>query len=315
MDIFMRIFGILSRQLETLEQKLVRFSVYSLEDLSLYYSREFNCRTFRSMAVQRDGTTVVCATVNKGRDRLEVISLEERRLRCSFRPKSNKKQKKDVLIRRLISMPNNSSFVIIMESESRGSLWSIKTKRMLRQFPTFSGIISPNGALGIYLSPKGGLHIIDMKNGSVIRTLIDKVAEVVNDTKICFTPSGEHILYFNSNQQTLNAFRVSDGTHIGTLRPHASLTCWTCDKKNNSVVIGCQDGSIITTILCDEKSRYDTLKVVALLPSRRYLAKHLNIDVPDFPASPGSNLMNLGAVTTAVSKFKQLLSSDQKCQS
>ena len=77
-----------------------------------------------------------------------------------------------------------------------------------------------------------------MKTGATARTLIGYVAEGVNDVRAEFTPTGKHVLYYHNGYQTLRAFRVSDGKLIGTLRPHAQITTWTCDSKGEKVVIG-----------------------------------------------------------------------------
>lgn len=77
-----------------------------------------------------------------------------------------------------------------------------------------------------------------MKSGSIIRTLIGKVAEGINDVEACFTPNGLHVLYYHSGHQTLRAFRVSDGQLIGTFRPHAQITSWSYDHNGKKIVIG-----------------------------------------------------------------------------
>lgn len=118
-----------------------------------------------------------------------------------------------------------------------------------------------------------------MKTGSFHRTLIGQVTEGVNSVKAMFTPTDSHVLYYHSGQQTLRAFRVIDGQLIGTLRPHAHITTWCVDPSGQRIVIGCQDGSLLTAILFDEVINLNAKQNLAILPSRRYLADHLGISV------------------------------------
>lgn len=118
-----------------------------------------------------------------------------------------------------------------------------------------------------------------MKTGSFHRTLIGQVAEGVNSVKAMFTPTDSHVLYYHSGQQTLRAFRVSDGQLIGTLRPHAQITTWSVDSYGQNVVIGCQDGSLLTALLFDEFVYPKIRHYLAASPNRHYLAEHLGISV------------------------------------
>lgn len=141
-----------------------------------------------------------------------------------------------------------------------------------------------------------------------MRTLIGQVAEGVNDVKVrrqrfsrsyknfnfkaLFTATGEHVLYYHSGHQTLRAFRVADGQLIGklfqikkhfcvlgTFRPHARISCATSDSSGERIVIGGQDGSLLTAFLYDEKVHPEAQRSLASLPSRKYLAECLGITV------------------------------------
>uniref|UniRef100_A0A915AEI7 WD_REPEATS_REGION domain-containing protein n=1 Tax=Parascaris univalens TaxID=6257 RepID=A0A915AEI7_PARUN len=298
---------ILFRQVDTPEQKVARFTVYSIDDLSIYYSHEFHCRMFRNIAIQRDGATIVFAILFRGHDSLQVVNLEEKKSIHRFRPRLMRKQQKDVIVYRLIPMPHNSAQLIVMESASKGAIWDIKARKLIRTLPSFSGVLTSDGRLGLHAPNRGGLHIIDMKTGGVIKTLIGNVVEGVNDVQVAFTPTGQHVLYYHNGHKTLRAFRVSDGTLVGTLRPHVQLKCWTCDSRGYALVIGGQDGSLLTVILFDEMAQGDLLKTVAQLPSRRHLADYLHIPLSELQEEGCFDLRNLRAVTAAVTRFKQLL--------
>lgn len=70
-----------------------------------------------------------------------------------------RKQQKDVIVYRLIPMPHNSAQVIVMESASRGAIWDIKARKLIRTLPSFSGVITNDGRLGLHAPNRGGLHV------------------------------------------------------------------------------------------------------------------------------------------------------------
>uniref|UniRef100_A0A914D322 NWD2 C-terminal beta-propeller domain-containing protein n=1 Tax=Acrobeloides nanus TaxID=290746 RepID=A0A914D322_9BILA len=191
--------------------------------------------------------------------------MSEAAIRYKFRPRLPKKQK-DIIVQKLIPMPHNSNQVIVMDSDSRGSIWDVKHRKYLRSLPNFSGIVANDGKIGIHSPNKGGLHIVDMKTGANVKTLIGYVAEGVNDVQAEFTPNGKHILYYHNGHQTLRLFRVSDGG---------------------------QDGSLLTVVLFDEQVHPEILKNVAVLPSRKYLAEHLEIPMEDLETDESLDLRNL----------------------
>uniref|UniRef100_A0A1I7RSF6 Bulb-type lectin domain-containing protein n=1 Tax=Bursaphelenchus xylophilus TaxID=6326 RepID=A0A1I7RSF6_BURXY len=168
----------------------------------------------------------------------------------------------------------------------------------------------------IFSFPQSAIRIlfqlIDLKTGQVTKTLIGQVAEGVNDVQARFTATGEHILYYHNGLQTLRAYRVNDGQLIGTLRPHSRVTTWTSDNSGQEIVMGGLDGSLLTTFLYDEKIYPDSQKSLAHLPSRRYLADHLNIVVDDPASNDNTEFRNLTVLTKAVQKFKSLINKDQQ---
>lgn len=145
---------------------------------------------------------------------------------------------------------------VVMDGETRGAIWDVKNRKLVRNLPNFTGVCTEDGKLGLHAPNRGGLHvlnslffvnfmefslkIIDMKSGTIIRTLIGQVAEGVNDVQARFTPNGSHVLYYHSGHQTLRIFRVANGQLIGTLRPHAQITTWSCDHNGEKIAIGRQ---------------------------------------------------------------------------
>jgi hypothetical protein len=65
----------------------------------------------------------------------------------------------------------------------------------------------------------------------------------------------------------------------GTFRPHARITTCASDSSGERIVIGGQDGSLLTAFLYDEKVHPEAQRSLASLPSRKYLAELLGIAV------------------------------------
>ncbi|CAI4228678.1 unnamed protein product [Auanema sp. JU1783] len=298
--------GILSKLVDLSDQKTARFSSYSLVDFSMFYSFDFPCIHFREAVVLKDGFTGVFVTMFKGHDHLLVANLVEKVHIHKFRPKAPKRQK-DVTIRMIKTVPHFSHQLIVLESDCKGAIWDALTRKFVRSLPEFSGNVSSDGKIGLYAPVKGGLFIIDMKTGGIIRTLIGNVMEGVNDVIATFNPSGCYVLYYHSGHKSLRVFRVSDGAHIGTLRPHSAISTWTFDSSGSYLIIGGQDGSLLSVAILETVQKEDVLKKLAQLPSRRHLAEHLRIPFVEQVYDDVFDLRNLGAVTAAITRFKSLL--------
>ncbi|EFP10882.1 hypothetical protein CRE_30786 [Caenorhabditis remanei] len=254
----------------------------------------------------QDGVTGVVITLFKGHDSLLVFDAVEKTQKMKFRPRQSKKQK-DVMINKIIAMPSNSNQVIVVESDNKASVWDIRVRKFHRTLTQFNGVVSNDGKLGLFAPAKGGLFVIDMRSGQVAKTLIGNVTEGVNDVTCSFSPNGQYVFYYHSGHKTLRVFRVLDCQLIGTFRPHATITCWSYDPDGFFVILGAQDGSLLTVVLNDPLAKEETLNKIALLPCRRHLAEFLHIHVPEEAELDTFDLRNLGAVTAAVTRFKSLL--------
>uniref|UniRef100_A0AC35FF30 Uncharacterized protein n=1 Tax=Panagrolaimus sp. PS1159 TaxID=55785 RepID=A0AC35FF30_9BILA len=146
--------GVVSATLDTPEQKLARFTVYSIEDFSIYYTHEFSCRMFRDIAVLKDTENVVIVVLFKGRDSLHLINIPEKIVKHKWRPRLVKNQKKDVIVHRLIPMPHNANQLVVMDGENRGSIWDVRHLKLIRSLPTFGGDITEDGKLGLHAPNK-----------------------------------------------------------------------------------------------------------------------------------------------------------------
>ncbi len=139
--------------------------------------------------------------------------------------------------------------------------------------------------------------------------------EGVHNISAEFSPSDEYILYYHGGRKTLKIFRVSDGTLVGTLRPHATLTSFACTKNGEKCLIGGEDGSLLTTWIVDIGDK-ESLQRLAKEPTREALARHLGVQTwkedtvgerdPNIPA------INLKTVGRAVNRFKALAKKNHK---
>lgn len=54
---------------------------------------------------------------------------------------------------------SNPNHLILMDNETRGAVWDIKNKKIIRLLPAFTGVITQDGRLGLNAPTKGGLHV------------------------------------------------------------------------------------------------------------------------------------------------------------
>ena len=60
--------------------------------------------------------------------------------------------------------------------------------------------------------------MLDLRHGTVLRTLIPKIAEGIFNVICKFNATNEYVLYYHSGRKTLRIFRVSDGVMIANYR-------------------------------------------------------------------------------------------------
>uniref|UniRef100_A0A0N4ZF20 NACHT domain-containing protein n=1 Tax=Parastrongyloides trichosuri TaxID=131310 RepID=A0A0N4ZF20_PARTI len=304
--------GVLTKHLDTPEQKICRIVVYKIDDLSLHYTYEWSCRSFKSVVILKDQQTFALIAISKGHDLIQVIDAIEGTIKSKFRPKCSRKMQRDIIVYDLGTIKSNNSLIVVMENDSKGIVWNWKTKKVMRQLLQYSNISTLDGKLGLYAPNKGGLSIIDMKTGSVIKNLIGNVREGVNDIFACFSSSGNHVLYYHTGHQSLRCFRVSDGKLIGTLKPHAKIVDIKSDIKGQQIVIGGLDGSVLVAIICDDLIYPGINKVVASLPSRKHLLNYLGLAVDQTLEDLNLNICDLGAISIAAAKFKSGLKTQKQ---
>ena len=119
---------------------------------------------------------------------------------------------------------------VALIDQDKGNIMDIKNKKYVRAIPVWGGACSSDGRygtyfkiswlfiklllkniffylnlfLGLYAPSRGGLDILDLRHGgTVLRTLIPKIAEGIF-TVICkFNATNEYVLYYHSGRKTL----------------------------------------------------------------------------------------------------------------
>ena len=146
----------------------------------------------------------------------------------------------------------------------------IKNKRYVRAIRNWGGACSSDGRYGLYAPSAGGLDVLDLRHGgTVLRTLIPKVAEGIF-TVICkFNATNEYVLYYHSGRKTLRVFRTRDGIMIANYRVPSDLASLESTTNGYSVVLGMMDGNVTVLTIADPNSKKVNMnEYLKALPSR-----------------------------------------------
>ena len=145
----------------------------------------------------------------------------------------------------------------------------IKNKKYVRAIPMWGGSCSSDGRYGLYAPSRGGLDILDLRHGgTILRTLIPKIAEGIF-TVICkFNATNEYVLYYHSGRKTLRVFRARDGTMIANYRVPSDLSSLESTTDGYSVVLGMMDGNLTVLTIADPMKSH-MIDYIKELPSRK----------------------------------------------
>ena len=157
-----------------------------------------------------------------------------------------------------------------MIDQDKGNIMDIKNKKYVRAIPMWGGSCSSDGRYGLYAPSRGGLDILDLRHGgTILRTLIPKIAEGIF-TVICkFNATNEYVLYYHSGRKTLRVFRARDGTMIANYRVPSDLSSLESTTDGYSVVLGMMDGNLTVLTIADPNSKRGNMnEYLKALPSR-----------------------------------------------
>lgn len=109
--------------------------------------------------------------------------------------------------------------------------------------------------------------MLDLRHGTVVRTLIPKIAEGIFNVMCKFNETNEYVLYYHSGRKTLRVFRVADGEMIANYRVPSDLSSLESTTDGNSVVLGMVDGNLTVLTIADPKKPH-MKQYLKELPSR-----------------------------------------------
>ena len=93
--------------------------------------------------------------------------------------------------------------------------------------------------------------MFEFKSGKVVRTLIAKVAEGVFDVITFFTPTNQHVIYYNKGKRTIRVFRTHDGRQIADMKCPAKVRQAMATQDGRILVVGYEDGAIQVFLIVD----------------------------------------------------------------
>ena len=227
-------------------------------------SVEFPFKKFLTSVLLQDESHIVSVGLERGKCHLFVWRCEDGDLVSKILPKYP--GVKDIT--RIVAVPghNRLGHVGIIDME-KGTIMDVLNKKLVRTVPCWDGSFTSDGKYGLYAPASGGMDILDLRSGQVVRTLIPKIAEGIFDVIAMFTRTNEYVLYYHSGRKTIRLFRRKDGVQIANYRVSAELKCLETTRDGRSVVLGMGDGAITTLTIAD-LAKSDTKQYLKNLPSR-----------------------------------------------
>lgn len=223
---------------------------------------EYTYKIFKKMFITSNEEHFVAYGFDKFKDTLFVFSAET----GDFLNKILVKYPNFKEVTMICGLPDKPWQVALIDAD-KGNIMDIKDKMYVRAIPSWGGAYSSDGKFGLYAPSRGGLDLLDLRHGTILRTLIPKIAEGIFNVICKFNASNEYVLYYHSGRKTLRVFRTKDGDMIANYRVPSDLTSLESTTDGNSVVLGMVDGSItVLTIADPEKGRMN--EYLKALPSR-----------------------------------------------
>ena len=110
----------------------------------------------------------------------------------------------------------------------------------------------------------------------MVRILIGKVAEGVFDVLTFFTPTNQHVIYYNKGKRTIRVFRTIDGRQLADMKCPTKVRQALATHDGRGLVVGYEDGAVQMFLIVDHS---DPDHVAHLKEWRQYqLASQLGVD-------------------------------------
>lgn len=230
--------------------KLVTITNYIIPDGEVVYSIEYNLKQgsdYKNFVVSSDDLYLVIFRNDKKNDMLAIYSANDGSAVHNVKLQYPNYTPDFIS---MIPMHKNTNYIAIIDSE-KGNIINIKDKKFLRSIPKWNGKATKDDKCGLYAPTRGGLEVLDLKNGSKVKILIPKIAEGVFDVDTVITENDKHVVYYHSGRRTIRAFRLEDGKKIADYKSTAKVRCMICSQDSKNVIIGCEDGTINMLIIAD----------------------------------------------------------------
>ena len=228
------------------------------------YEFEYELITFKPCVVTTDGLYLIIPCLNKAGESLTLGVYHAKTGTHMYNTTPKYPDFHD--FHNVISIPNEAHQVALIDSE-KGNIWDIKKKSFVKSVLKWNGVCTSTGRYGLYAPNRGGLELLDLKNGKVKHTLIPRIAEGVFTNLTLFTCNDQHVVYYHSGHRSIRVFRVSDGKQIADFRANAEIKAITSTRGGTSIVLGAVDGAVIVLTVADPKSKYNK-EFLSSLPSR-----------------------------------------------
>ena len=223
---------------------------------------DFTYKQFKHIVLTSDEKYFIAYGFDKFKDTLFVFDVASGELLHKILVKYP--NLKDVTM--ICGLPDRPWQVALIDQD-KGNIMDVVDKRFVKAIPQWGGSLSSNGKYGLYAPSKGGLDLLDLKHGTVIKTLIPKVAEGIFNVISKFNATNEYVLYYHSGRKTLRVFRVKDGDLIANYRVPSDLSSLESTTDGLSVVLGMVDGSLTVLTIADPKKGRMS-EYLKALPSR-----------------------------------------------
>ncbi len=150
----------------------------------------------------------------------------------------------------MIIMREKPHYIVLVDAE-KGNIINVKDKKFVRSIPKWNGKATKDDKFGLYAPTRGGLELIELKNGTKVKTFIPKVAEGVFDVDTLITENDRHIIYYHSGKRTIRVFNVETCRCIANYKSAARVRCMVAAQDSRSIIFGCEDGTVNMLIIAD----------------------------------------------------------------
>lgn len=236
---------------------------YSFPEGEKIYEFEFNFKKYKNAIITHDGTYLAIPASDKSGDVLGVYNAKAGTHLYNLQLKYNN-YKELTCLRAMRHDPNQIAVV----DEEKSNILDLKRKTLVRSVNRWNGMSMQNGKHGLYAPNRGGLELLELKNGRTVRTFIPRVAEGVFRIEVMFTKNDHHVVYYHSGHRTIRVFRVEDGVRVANFKAHAEITVMETTPEGETIVLGGVDGSFTVLTIADPEYE-ESVEFLQCLPSRR----------------------------------------------